>query len=119
MLSSPSTMLLLAAALVLAVAPLLALFEGTVEPLSWLTVLLVAVCAWGAARGAEWVKWLALGLALWEVREVWIGWRYGPQLRGLVPHYVAWHAAHVAAAVLLAGAVVTLWVRRRDTSGAD
>lgn len=112
-----SILLLAVAALALAVAPLLALLHGTIEPLSWLLVILVGLCAWGAARAAPWARWLAVGVAVWEVHEAWVAWRLGPELRALVPDYAAWRAGHMAAALLLVAVVGTLW-QRHDVSGA-
>ena len=114
--SRSSVGLLAAAACVLAVGPILALVSGTVEPLSWLRVMLVGLCVWGAARSAGWGRWGGALLALWELRQVWIAWRLSPALRALVPHYRVWALGNTAAAVLLIAAVV-VWTDSRAESG--
>ena len=116
--SRSSSALIAAAASVLALAPLLALVHGTIEPLSWLRVLLVGLCAWGAARSAGWARWGGAALALWLLREVWIAWRLSPALRALVPQYRIWAFGNAAAALLLIVAVVLRTGPRPESGGA-
>ncbi len=109
----PVVLTLLAAAAV-AVAPLLALAQGSVELAAFARIAAVLIAAWGLHRRQTWGRWLVTLLA---VLAVWAAWRAGwlpLGFRILVPYYRVWRAGRALGALLLMGAAAAAWSARAD-----
>lgn len=107
------TFTLLAAA-ALAVAPLLALPQGSVELLALARIAAVLIAAWGLLRRRTWGRWLVTLLAVLAVWAAWRAWWLPLGFRVLVPYYRVWRAGRAVAALLLVAAASAAWSARAD-----
>ncbi len=107
----PVTLTLLAAA-ALAIAPLLALPQGSVELLALARIAAVLIAAWGLHRRQAWGRWLVTLLAVLAVWAAWRAWWLPVGFRVLVPYYRVWRAGRALAALLLMAAAAAAWSAR-------
>ncbi|HEX9055328.1 MAG TPA: hypothetical protein VF830_10520 [Gemmatimonadales bacterium] len=109
----PVTLTLLAAA-ALAIAPLLALPQGSVELLALARIAAVLIAAWGLHRRQTWGRWLVTLLAVLAVWAAGRAWWVPLGFRILVPYYRVWRAGRTVAALLLVGAASAAWSAQAD-----
>jgi hypothetical protein len=109
------------AAIVLMVAPVIALVQGTVEYVGFTKVALIFVIAWGLSRSAEWARWLLVLLALFAVWGAWSAWHLPESYGQWVPAFAVWRMGRLVGALLIASAAALVFRPRlhRVESGAS